>query len=111
MMKLVAKQRSNSTRWDVSLRDVAPYAVVELRITNTNTGRQLEQYVESDSEGRAVVDIPDFGQHYLITARVLTESKGEVLHRLFFDIQKHANKLSMSAQTHESDSVMLSKES
>jgi hypothetical protein len=112
-MKLIAHQRCNSSRWDVSLRHVEPHAVVELRITNTMNGRQVEHYVESDGEGLAVVDIPDFDEHHSILARVLTESNGQVLHRFLFDSKDDPRKLSMSAATvlQESDSVMLSKES
>ena len=83
-------------RWAVEVLQLARCAIIEARIVNTLTGKQIEQYVEADSEGVAVLDLPDFGRHYAITVRVLTERNPHILHKLYFDSHRSSRRLTMS---------------
>ncbi len=96
-MKLRALLNVHNKKWAVRLHGVERSSIVEVRIQNTMTGRHIEQYIEADHEGMAVIDLPDFGQHYAITLRVLTANNSEVLHRMYFDATDSLTRLTMSS--------------
>ena len=92
-MKITATREDQV--WTVVLSGVEPKTIVDVRIQNTMTGRPSEQFIESGADGNANIHLPDFGQNYAITVRVLNSSP-TILYPFYFDPITKPNVITMS---------------
>lgn len=81
--------------WAVVLSGVEPKTIIDVRVQNTMTGRHSEQFIDSNADGNANIHLPDFGQQYAITVRVLGDTP-TVLYPFFFQPITEPNVMTLS---------------